>query len=127
MTVAREIDQAPCDLDLALGLEVSLQLERPDAEEVGASARPPELAALAPAFEHHADLPVVTGGGLRATVILGELDGAASPDKELRVYDRMQHEIFNERDRDRSIGDAVAWLSERAPREGAKWIDAPRG
>ncbi|MCW2912222.1 MAG: pirin-like protein [Actinomycetia bacterium] len=34
----------------------------------------------APAFEHHADLPVVTGsGGLRATVILGELDGAASP------------------------------------------------
>ncbi|MEU3462293.1 pirin family protein [Streptomyces sp. NPDC006733] len=34
----------------------------------------------APAFEHHADLPVVSGGGgLRATVILGELDGAASP------------------------------------------------
>ncbi|MCZ2525961.1 pirin family protein [Streptomyces sp. HB2AG] len=34
----------------------------------------------APAFEHHADLPVVTHGpGLRATVVLGELDGAASP------------------------------------------------
>jgi redox-sensitive bicupin YhaK (pirin superfamily) len=33
-----------------------------------------------PAFEHHADLPVVTGGtGFEATVILGELDGAASP------------------------------------------------
>jgi quercetin 2,3-dioxygenase len=33
-----------------------------------------------PRFEHHADLPVVTGGGgVRATVILGELDGAASP------------------------------------------------
>ncbi|WP_129838776.1 pirin family protein [Streptomyces sp. RFCAC02] len=32
------------------------------------------------AFEHHTDLPVVTGGGgLRATVILGTLDGATSP------------------------------------------------
>lgn len=33
------------------------------------------------AFEHHALLPVVTGGreGLRATVLLGELDGALSP------------------------------------------------
>ncbi|MER7752852.1 pirin family protein [Kitasatospora sp. NPDC097643] len=33
----------------------------------------------APAFEHHADLPVVTAPGLRATVILGGLDGASSP------------------------------------------------
>ncbi|HET7754393.1 MAG TPA: alpha/beta fold hydrolase, partial [Anaeromyxobacteraceae bacterium] len=55
------------------------------------------------------------------------VSAARSADKELRIYDRMQHEIFNERDRDRSIGDAVAWLSDRAPREGAKGIDAPRG
>jgi redox-sensitive bicupin YhaK (pirin superfamily) len=32
-----------------------------------------------PAFEHHADLPVVDGPGFRATVIVGDLDGAASP------------------------------------------------
>ena len=32
-----------------------------------------------PRFEFHPDLPVVTGGGLRATVIMGELDTAASP------------------------------------------------
>ncbi|MEU8590781.1 pirin family protein [Streptomyces sp. NPDC048664] len=32
-----------------------------------------------PHFEHHADLPVVTAPGLRATTILGEIDGAASP------------------------------------------------
>ncbi|MBB1245075.1 pirin family protein, partial [Streptomyces durbertensis] len=32
-----------------------------------------------PAFEHHTELPQVTGGGLRATVILGELDGTRSP------------------------------------------------
>ncbi|MDX2649033.1 pirin family protein [Streptomyces sp. PA03-1a] len=33
-----------------------------------------------PAFEHHAGLPVLNGGqGLTATVILGEVDGAASP------------------------------------------------
>jgi redox-sensitive bicupin YhaK (pirin superfamily) len=35
---------------------------------------------IAPAFEHHAELPQVTGGnGVHATVILGELDGARSP------------------------------------------------
>ncbi|MER5784136.1 pirin family protein [Streptomyces mobaraensis] len=33
----------------------------------------------APMWEHHADLPRVHGGGLDATVILGELDGARSP------------------------------------------------
>ncbi|MBT2387835.1 pirin family protein [Streptomyces sp. ISL-11] len=33
----------------------------------------------APAWEHHAELPLVSGGGLRATVLMGELDGAASP------------------------------------------------
>ncbi|MDL4815835.1 pirin family protein [Actinomadura opuntiae] len=32
-----------------------------------------------PAFEHHADLPVVRGPGFDGTVILGELDGAVSP------------------------------------------------
>ena len=32
-----------------------------------------------PAFEFHSGLPVVTGGGLSATVIMGEVDGAASP------------------------------------------------
>ncbi|MFD3589303.1 pirin family protein [Streptomyces sp. NPDC058683] len=32
-----------------------------------------------PKFEHHADLPKVTAPGLTATVILGSLDGAASP------------------------------------------------
>jgi redox-sensitive bicupin YhaK (pirin superfamily) len=33
----------------------------------------------APAFEHHAELPLVNAPGLTATVILGELDGAVSP------------------------------------------------
>ncbi len=43
-------------------------------------ALPGEHRHTAPAFEHHADLPVITGGGgLSATVILGELDGATSP------------------------------------------------
>ncbi|MFH8379141.1 pirin family protein [Streptomyces cyaneofuscatus] len=32
-----------------------------------------------PHFQHHTDLPSVTAPGLTATVILGELDGAASP------------------------------------------------
>lgn len=32
-----------------------------------------------PHFEHHADLPVVTAPGLRATLLLGSVDGATSP------------------------------------------------
>ncbi|WP_371794703.1 pirin family protein [Streptomyces sp. NBC_01718] len=32
-----------------------------------------------PHFQHHTELPTVTAPGLTATVILGELDGAASP------------------------------------------------
>lgn len=43
-------------------------------------ALPGEHRDTEPHFEHHADLPVITGGGgLTATVILGELDGATSP------------------------------------------------
>ncbi|MCL7425427.1 pirin family protein [Streptomyces sp. YS415] len=35
---------------------------------------------VSPAFEHHTDLPLITArAGLRGTVILGEVDGAASP------------------------------------------------
>ncbi|MEO3784236.1 pirin family protein [Actinocorallia sp. B10E7] len=33
----------------------------------------------APDFSHHADLPVITAPGVRATVFLGELDGVLSP------------------------------------------------
>jgi redox-sensitive bicupin YhaK (pirin superfamily) len=34
---------------------------------------------VAPAFADHADLPVLTDGGLSATVLMGELGGATSP------------------------------------------------
>ncbi|GGQ62581.1 pirin family protein [Couchioplanes azureus] len=34
---------------------------------------------VAPSFAHHADLPVLTDGGLTATVLMGDLAGAASP------------------------------------------------
>ncbi len=42
-------------------------------------ALPDEHRHVEPHFQHHVDLPVVTAPGLSATVILGELDGAASP------------------------------------------------
>lgn len=38
-------------------------------------ALPAEYRDRAPAFEHHSDLPVVEGGGLRATVMVGEFAG----------------------------------------------------
>ena len=34
---------------------------------------------VAPTFEHQADLPVLTAPGMRATVLLGDVDGARSP------------------------------------------------
>ncbi|PRY33499.1 pirin family protein [Pseudosporangium ferrugineum] len=34
---------------------------------------------VAPSFAHHADLPVLTDGGLTATVLMGDLAGAVSP------------------------------------------------
>jgi quercetin 2,3-dioxygenase len=42
-------------------------------------ALPDTARAVAPAWEHHASLPVVTDGGATATVILGTLAGAVSP------------------------------------------------
>ena len=39
---------------------------------------------------------------------------AASRDKTLKEYVGFEHEIFNERERARPIGDAVAWISERS-------------
>ncbi|WP_130797050.1 pirin family protein [Streptomyces otsuchiensis] len=43
-------------------------------------ALPEEHRRTAPSFEHHRELPEIRGGGgLRGTVILGELDGAVSP------------------------------------------------
>lgn len=42
------------------------------------------------------------------------VDGAASRDKRLVVYDRFRHEIFNEVGREEPIGEVVAWIRERA-------------
>jgi hypothetical protein len=42
-------------------------------------ALPDEHRHTEPSFEHHPELPEVTGGGLSATLILGRLDGATSP------------------------------------------------
>ncbi|MFC5994334.1 pirin family protein [Pseudonocardia hispaniensis] len=42
-------------------------------------ALPDAERAIAPRFEYHADLPVLTERGLRATVLLGECAGAVSP------------------------------------------------
>ncbi|MEV4414326.1 pirin family protein [Catellatospora sp. NPDC049609] len=42
-------------------------------------ALPEQARSVAPAFAHHADLPVLTRAGAVLTVLLGELDGAVSP------------------------------------------------
>ncbi len=39
---------------------------------------------------------------------------AGSGDKQLRIYDGMYHEIFNEIDRERVFADVLAWLTARA-------------
>ncbi|GAA2877444.1 pirin family protein [Streptosporangium fragile] len=42
-------------------------------------ALPAAARGIAPAFEHHPSLPVLTSPGVRVTVIMGELGGATSP------------------------------------------------
>jgi len=42
---------------------------------------------------------------------------AGSPDKALKMYDGLWHEIFNEPERDEVIGDLIAWLNARLTRE----------
>jgi hypothetical protein len=42
-------------------------------------ALPAASRSAAPHFEHHADLPVLDSTGLRAQVVMGSIDGAASP------------------------------------------------
>jgi len=41
------------------------------------------------------------------------VEAAGSSDKEYRLYPGLRHELFNERERDRPVEDAVAWLSAR--------------
>jgi len=41
------------------------------------------------------------------------VERAAADDKGFRVYEGFRHEIFNEAGRDRPVGEAVSWLSQR--------------
>ena len=41
-------------------------------------------------------------------------DRAASKDKRLVRYEGLRHELWNERERERTVGDAVAWLVQRS-------------
>jgi len=40
---------------------------------------------------------------------------AGAPDRTLKVYPGLYHEVFNEPEREAVIGDVIEWLSERAP------------
>ena len=42
----------------------------------------------------------------------------------MRSYPGLRHELFNERERQRPIGDAVAWLVARAPLPGRRGVSA---
>lgn len=80
-------------------------------------ARRVHAEALARAAEFKGNLLVLAAGAdeianLGATRRF--VDSAGSADKRLVVYDGFRHEIFNERERARPIGEAIAWLSRHA-------------
>ncbi|GAA0281891.1 pirin family protein [Cryptosporangium japonicum] len=67
---------------MTAGVGISHSEESPATVLHGAQlwvALPERDARTAPAFEHHADLPVVRTGDLTATVLMGTLSGATSP------------------------------------------------
>jgi alpha-beta hydrolase superfamily lysophospholipase len=41
-------------------------------------------------------------------------EAAGATDKELVIYEGFRHELFNERERERPLGETVAWISSRA-------------
>jgi alpha-beta hydrolase superfamily lysophospholipase len=43
-------------------------------------------------------------------------NAASSPDKTLRLYDGLYHEVFNEPEQDRVLADLIAWLDARVER-----------
>ena len=74
-----------------------------------------EVMAAAPRFSD--PLLLLAGGGDRltdVTVTRRFFDAAGSSDKKLVIYEGFRHELFNERERERPLGDAVAWISARA-------------
>jgi alpha-beta hydrolase superfamily lysophospholipase len=67
--------------------------------------------------EWRAPLLVLAAGAdgvAETSVTRAFVDGCGGDDKEMRVYASFRHEIFNEVERDRPIGDAVAWLVQRS-------------
>ncbi|MFO0585332.1 MAG: alpha/beta hydrolase [Anaeromyxobacter sp.] len=77
-----------------------------------------QVEVLRRAGEFQAPLLVLAAGADRiadASAARAFVDAARSPDKRFEVYDGFRHEIFNERERDRPITEAVAWLAAHVP------------
>jgi alpha-beta hydrolase superfamily lysophospholipase len=93
-----------------------------------ASARA-QAEALERAAAFRYPLLVLAGGADRiadASAARRFVERCGSEDKAYRELPGMRHEIFNERERERAIGEALAWLAARAPARGAKAVDLPR-
>jgi alpha-beta hydrolase superfamily lysophospholipase len=93
-----------------------------------ASARA-QAEALARAAEFRHPLLVLAAGAdpiADAATARRFVERCGSADKTYRELPGMRHEIFNERERERAIGEAVAWLAARAPARGAKAVDLSR-
>jgi len=74
-----------------------------------------EVQAAAPGFD--APLLLLTGGDDRLSDGRASrrfFEAAAAPDKKLLIYEGFRHDLFNERGRERPLGDVVAWLQARA-------------
>jgi len=76
-----------------------------------------QVEVLRRAGEFSAPLLVLAAGAdpiADATAARAFADASRSPDKRLVVYEGFRHEIFNERERDRPIAEAVGWLTAHA-------------
>jgi alpha-beta hydrolase superfamily lysophospholipase len=74
-----------------------------------------EVQAAAPSFT--TPLLLLAGGGDRVSDVSESrrfFDAAGAKDKKLVIYEGFRHELFNEVERERPLGDAVAWISARA-------------
>jgi alpha-beta hydrolase superfamily lysophospholipase len=77
-----------------------------------------QVEALRRAGELDAPLLVLAAGDDRIADVNAAREfvaAARSRDKRIEVYGGFRHEIFNERERERPVAEAIAWLASRAP------------
>jgi alpha-beta hydrolase superfamily lysophospholipase len=123
LTVPSGLDAAGLSADPRVAIEyladplvhdrVSMRWRTEAKAAMGRVRSRPQAVRLPMLLQHGADDPLVTVAGTR-----GFFDGAAHPDRALRIYPDCRHEVHNDVGRREFERDLVNWIGERAAPPG---------